>query len=380
VTAAGLSLRRLNRATLERQGLLERRTGAPAAAIAALAGLQAQHANQPYIALWSRLRDLTIAALQDALERKQVVRATVMRSTLHLVAAEDYAAYDSAVAAQRMANWAASMGRIGLDHHELHAALLAFCDEPRTVAEMEAHLDRLAPGKVIARNVPGGVRNAAFRLASAGGGLVHVPPSGFYREHGKPRYVAATTWLGPGGRPRDPADALDTVVRRYLGAYGPASFADVAKWLGQPRVAPLRASIERLGEGLKTVTTADGRELYDLVDGTVPREDRAAPPRFLSRWDSVLISYEDRDRILPAAHRAAVIKKNGDFLPTFLVDGVVAGLWSVTLAKGVATLRLEPFGRIGAEDRRALETEAEALVRFVEPDARDHALTWSAAG
>ena len=94
----------------------------------------------------------------------------------------------------------------------------------------------------------------------------------------------------------------------------------------------------------------------------------------------MLISYEDRDRILPGAHRAAVIKKNGDFLPTFLIDGFVAGLWSVSLAKDVATLRLEPFGRIGADDRRALETEADALVRFVEPDARDHALTWSATG
>ena len=82
-------------------------------------------------------------------------------------------------------------------------------------------------------------------------------------------------------------------------------------------------------------------------------------------------------RILPAAHRAAVAKKNGDFLPTFLVDGFVAGLWSVTTTKGVATLRLEPFGRVGAADRRALEDEGERLVRFVEADASSHEVRWA---
>ena len=371
-----LSLRRLNRATLERQGLLARFEGTPAAVIARLAGLQAQHANQPYIALWSRLRDVAIADLQAALETKAVVRATVMRSTLHLVAASDYAAFDSAVAEQRMANWAASARRIGIDHRELHAALLAFCDQPRTVAEMEAHLDELAPGKVIARNVPDGVRNATFRLASAGGGLVHVPPSGFWGEHGKPRYVAARVWLGGADEPVDPVEATATVIRRYLGAYGPAAFADIGKWLGQVRVSPLRAAMARLSDELRTVDGEDGRELVDLVDGTVPPEDAFAPPRFLSRWDSVLISYDARERILPPAYRDAVIKKNGDFLPTFVIDGFVAGLWSVMTTKGVATLRLEPFETIGAADRRALEVEAEALVRFVAREAKDHAVTW----
>ena len=376
MSGAPLSLRRLNRATLERQGLLERRTGTPATVIRDLAGLQAQHANQPYIALWSRQRDLAIADLQGALDGKQVVRATVMRSTLHLVGASDYAAFDSAVAEQRMANWAASARRIGIDHRELHAALLAFCDQPRTVAEMEAYLDELAPGKVIARNVPDGVRNAAFRLASAGGGIVHVPPSGFWGEHGKPRYVAAKVWLGGAVEPLDPVEATATVIRRYLGAYGPASFADIGKWLGQFRVSPLRAAMARLSDELRAVAGEDGRELVDLVDGTVPPEDAPAPPRFLSRWDSVLISYDARDRILPPAHRDAVIKKNGDFLPTFLIDGFVAGLWSVSLTKGLATLRLEPFGKVGAADRTALQAEGEALVRFVEADAKDHAVTW----
>jgi len=376
MTTAPLSLRQLNRATLDRQGLLERRTGTPAEVIGRLAGLQAQHANQPYIALWSRMRDLAIADLQAALEERRVVRATVMRATLHLVAADDFAVYDTAVTEARMAAWAPTARKAGIDLAELHATLLAFCAQPRTVAEMETRLDALVPDEVFARHLPG-VRHAAFRLASTGGGLVHAPPSGFWGQHGKPSYVAAASWLGEARRPIDPDEARAAAVLRYLGAYGPASFADIGKWLGPPRVGPLRSTVAALGDRLRTLDGEDGRELLDLADGVVPREDRVAPVRFLSRWDSVLISYEARDRILPTAHRAAVAKKNGDFLPTFLVDGFVAGLWSVETKKGLATLRLEPFGTVGPAERRDLEAEGDALVRFVAPEGRDHAVTWA---
>lgn len=379
MTSDTLSVRRLNRATLERQGLLERHDGGPAAVIGHLAGLQAQHANQPYIALWSRMADLTRADLQGALERRSVVRATVMRSTLHLIAAADFTVYDSAAGASRMAVWAPTARKAGFDHAALHRALLDYCDEPRSIEEMETHLETVLDGQAVAKHVPAGVRRAVFRIASAGGGLVHVPPSGFWGEHGRNRYVAATAWLGERGAPIDPDAAREAAVLRYLAAYGPASQADIAKWLGQQRIGVLRSTIGSLGDRLRTLRGDDGRELLDLVDATVPREDRLAPPRFLSRWDSVLISYDARDRILPAAHRAAVAKKNGDFLPTFLVDGFVAGLWSTSSTKGTATIELAPFGKVPAADRKALEAEGDRLVRFIDPDAVRHDVRWSGA-
>ena len=242
---------------------------------------------------------------------------------------------------------------------------------------MEARLDTIVPDSALAEFLPSGVHHAAFRAASTGGGLVHVPPSGFWGEHGRPRYIDATVWLGDPGAPIDAAVATATAVERYLAAYGPASLADVGKWLGQARVGILRAAVEGLGERLRPVIGADGRDLLDLAHGTVPDGNVPAPPRFLSRWDSAVIAYDDRDRILPGAHRAAVIKKNGDILPTFLVDGFVAGLWSAASRKGAATLTLEPFGTIGASDRRALEAEAERLVRFIEPDATRHEVRWA---
>lgn len=371
-----IDLRRLNRATLARQGLLERATGTVADVVAHLAGLQAQHANAPYVALWSRREGQTIGALEAALADRSVVKATLMRSTLHLVAADDYPAFDAASAVARVANWRATTDRIGVDPAALHAALLRFCAEPRSVAEMEAHLEDVAPGRFDGPGLTAGVRNTAFRVASAAGKLVHVPPSGSWRSHERPRYVDARRWLEGATWP-DADHATVTALVRYLGAYGPASLADAGKWLGQPRITVLRTAVATLGDRIVRYVGEDGRDLVDLAGLPVPDGETEAPTRFLSRWDSVLIAYERRDRILPATHRAAVIRKNGDFLPTFLVDGFVAGLWSVAVSDGVASLRLAPFAPVPAAAREGLEAEGERLIRYVEAEATSHRVEWA---
>ncbi len=371
----GYDLRALNRATLDRQGLLKRQRGPVAKVVGHLAGLQAQHANSPYIALWSRLEGATIPKLEAALEARSVVRATVMRSTLHLVAAVDYFALDSAPAEARVLNLSSIARRAGVDLAELHKILLAYCSRPRTVAEMEGHFDDVLPDAKLAGAVAPSVRHAAFRMASAGGGLVHVPPSGSWKWHGKPRYVDARVWLPDVDRP-DAVVGLRIAAERYLAAYGPASATDFAKWVGQPGVGKVRAALAGLEDRLVRSTGPGGRELLDLAGLDVPGGDEAAPPRFLARWDSVLIGYDARDRILPDAYRPAVIKKNGDVLPTFLIDGFVAGLWSVEAAKGTAVLRLEPFAKVARADRAALEEEAERLVRLVEAEADRHEVAW----
>jgi hypothetical protein len=88
-------------------------------------------------------------------------------------------------------------------------------------------------------------------------------------------------------------------------------------------------------------------------------------------WDSVLLGHQDRSRVLPDAYRKAVIARNGDVLPTFLVDGRVAGLWWVEPDGAAATrIVLEPFEPLASAARQALEAEAAALTRFHEPIER----------
>lgn len=372
-----LSWRQLNRATLQRQSLLKRDAGTPAEVIGRLAGLQAQHANSPYIALWSRREGQSIVDLEAGLTGRTVVKATLMRTTLHLVDSRDFWTFDAASAPPRLANWGPTAKRVDLDLVELNATLLEFCAEPRTVAEIEEHLAPLYPGQLAGDHVPAGVRNTSFRLASAAGGLVHVPPSGLWKSHGKPSYVDARRWLGE-AEPVEPGRAVATTVERYLAAYGPTSVADIVKWAGQRRVTPVKAALTELGDRLRRYAGPDGVEWVDLAELSLTDPDVEAPVRFLSRWDSALIGYDERRRILADHHKDAVIKKNGDFLPTFLVDGFVAGLWSVETGRDGAVLTLDPFEAVPKAARSELEEEAEALVHHVAPEADRHKIEWVA--
>ena len=85
-----LTQRELNRALLARQLLLERARISLPRALERMGGLQAQYAPSMYIGLWSRVEGFERDALTRALERRTVVQATLLRSTIHLVSRVDY--------------------------------------------------------------------------------------------------------------------------------------------------------------------------------------------------------------------------------------------------------------------------------------------------
>src|SRR4051794_1309694 len=85
-----LTLRELNRAILARQFLLERTDLPVLDVIKHLVAMQGQVSNAPYIGLWTRSHGFERAELTCLLERRQVVRASSLRGTLHIMAAEDY--------------------------------------------------------------------------------------------------------------------------------------------------------------------------------------------------------------------------------------------------------------------------------------------------
>jgi DNA glycosylase AlkZ-like len=80
-----LTAGQLNRATLDRQLLLRREPMAVVDAVHRVVGLQTQVAASPYLALWNRLAAFDPAELDAAFADRVVVKATVMRITLHAV-------------------------------------------------------------------------------------------------------------------------------------------------------------------------------------------------------------------------------------------------------------------------------------------------------
>ncbi|HKP54921.1 MAG TPA: winged helix DNA-binding domain-containing protein [Chloroflexia bacterium] len=365
--AGTLTLHDLNRATLARQMLLARERIGVVEAVERLAGMQAQYSPSPYIGLWTRLEEFRIDDLTAALLEREVVKASLMRWTLHLASARDYPYFARTIAESRTAVWRPNAERAGVDGPVLHAKLLEFATQPRHVDEMLEFLDAQAQLPPDPNRYP----YTVWHAASARGWLVHVPPSGSWKYFGKNSYISTREWLGQTEEP-PLSEALTHLVGRYLAAFGPATRADVVSWAGLRKVSQVDEALYILGDEVLTFQNERGKTLYDLEASPRPGGDVPAPPRFLPKWDNLLLAYEDRERVLPDRYRKIVIRKNGDVLPTFLVNGVVAGIWSVKLERKIATLLIEPFEEISPEASDALEQEGTELVRFMEPDAESY--------
>ena len=373
MTAQVLDAATLNRTTLARQLLLERAAIPPVEAIERLVALQAQEPASPYIALWSRVHDFEADSLRRAFAERDVVKSTLFRVTLHVVSARDYARFWPALEPM-LRQWRdASLRRFGLGEiplDELTRAAHSFLSEPRTAAEIRAHLPPLRAA------VPTPQFDAWWAVRPHLP-FLHVPsdaPWGFGRRQS---YVAADAWLGH--EPASEADGLDHLVHRYLAGFGPATLGDMAQFTRLP-VAPLKAATARLAGELAQYRTERGKHLFDLADAPITQGDTPAPPRLLPMWDSVLLAYQDRSRVIPEPIRRRIIQPNGDFLPAVLVDGRVAGVWRSDAADGQATVRWHLFEPIPRTAEEELAAEAERLAAFIAPIEpavyRRYATTW----
>jgi hypothetical protein len=362
-----LSDRELNRALLARQFLLKRVALSPGVAIERLAGLQAQWSPAPYIGLWSRLAKFAIADLERALAARTVVKATLMRGTLHLVSAKDYPALNIATTRSRPERWAPAARRLQNDD-TIHRATITFA---RTARTRKALADFLTTQGVAADLS----RPMLWWLIASHGWLVHVPPSGTWAYRKSGDLIAADAWITSAREP-ELLEAVRTTVQRYLGAFGPATVDDVSSW-SSIRAPAIRTALDTLGSKVRTFTDPRGRTLYDLRAAPLPAADTPAPVRFLPKWDSTLLAYAppERVRILSEAHRKIVIAKNGDVAQTVLVDGMVAGTWSVIVTPREAIAAVTPFARLAKADRVALIDEGEQLARFVAPASPSHGAT-----
>ena len=361
-----LSLRELNRALLARQMLLERQKLGAVAAVERLAGLQAQWAPSPYVALWSRLAGFTRDALVRPIDRGEIVKATLMRATLHLVSAREYPAYALATLDGRFGAWRPRGAPALAELARLHASVLEFAaTTPRTREEIREH---------VAAHLPAGARGderlrSWFLFAAvATSGLIWDAAGAHFEHRQLARHVAPPPKLRAAVQPDA---AYDLIVRRHLGAFGPATVADIAAW-SSVRVPHLRTALARL-EGVRRFSDERGRELHDLADAPRPPADTPAPARFLARFDAAVLGHAapERTRILPEAYRKQVIFA-AEVWSTFIVDGFVKGRWSIARRAKEAVLELKPFTRLARADRAALVEEGERLARFYAPDATMH--------
>jgi hypothetical protein len=361
-----LTLRDLNRATLARQLLLERARLPVVEAVHRLGALQAQRPRAPYVALAARLQNFEREDLTRALHERAVVRATLMRETLHLVTAEDYphdavamAPYFNRLRERNLPDGVTMERVVELAAHAADALaepLEATALRP-ILAKLERHMDDDRVWRRVRTNAP----------------ILHVPGEEAHAFGQRNRFVAAAAWLG--AYEAEEADGTQRLVRRMLAAFGPSSRADLAACTGLA-VAALVPALEPLEPELERLTDERGRELYDLRGAPRPPAETPAPLRLLGEWDNVLLSHADRTRVIDDESRRRAIRKNGDVLPTILLDGVVAGTWWWSRKQDVATVEATPFVKLTKADRADLEREAELALRVLEPAATRFAVEY----
>jgi Winged helix DNA-binding domain len=333
-----LGQRDLNRALLARQLLLARVRLPLPRVLERIGGIQNQYAPNGYIRLFSCVEGFRRDDLTRALERRTVVQATLMRQTIHLVSRRDYWRFAVAVRASHR-EWLLRVRKPRPDERELERTAgelrAALADGPRSYDE----LNEITEGR--------------WHDAGPWVELVRVPPSGTWAKRRAHLFETAEAWVGPETGTTE--DALEHLVRRYLGAFGPARPEDVAKWAGT-NVRDVAPALERLR--LRRFRDTEGKELLDVPRAPLPDPDTPAPVRFLPTWDAILLVHARRSGVLPEEYRSLVFNvKTPHSVGTFLVDGAVAGTWRFERGR----IRTEPFARLDRAAAREVAEEAERL-------------------
>jgi hypothetical protein len=358
--ADALSPRALNRATLARQMLLRREKLKPRVAIERLLCLQAQIARPPFLALWSRLDPFRREDLIAPIDKRELVRSTMMRATIHLMARQDYLAFRPVI----QPVLSSGVERIFKDHKQydttkiLDAARTCFAASPCNFVQLRTQLlkqfpklDERGMGYIVRMHLP----------------LILMPQTGCdWAYPAQADFMVAESWLG---EPVQTDAAAHAFALRYLAAFGPASVQDFQGWTG---LGAMKSIFEDLRPKLRTFRDERGRELFDLPNAPRPSADEEAPVRFLPEYDHVLLGYAERTRIIADAHRPALQTKNLIVPAIFLVDGFIAGLWTMETKKGVARMLVKPLITLSKPVRNALSDEGGKLLQFIEPDAKSH--------
>ena len=325
--------------------------------------MQAQAPNLPYVGLWARIHGFQTAELSRLIENRSAVRISLMRNTIHLVTTRD--AFGIKPMFMRLGErgflrgspWGRGM-REGDVASIVDVGREIMGERPRTVAELARELGRRFPGRD-ALALAYGVRYMVP--------LVFTPPRGTWGGKGQVTLTTFDAWLGA---PPGPSFTDEQLVLRYLGAFGPASPADMRAWSG----LAMRPVFERLRPKLKTFRDESGAELFDLPRAPRPDAQLEVPVRMIPDYDNILLAHADRSRIMSPGKHLGMFSSNGVMQGAVLLDGFVRAMW---VPRG-NTLEVTPFARnMTKPERSSIADEAMRLMEFLAPGER-HDLRFAA--
>jgi len=343
---------------------------APASEILAVAsrlcGLHAQVFSSAELTLWTRVKRLERGAVQRAVwEDRKLVKTWAMRGTLHLLPAAELHLWHAALATSRRylspTRWEKHFGITMKDLERLTDAIGQVLDgQVMTRQELARAVGRATRSPELGAKLAEGSWGTILKPAAFAGNLCFGPSLGQLV-----RFTRPASWCALQVRRPDSERATAEVTRRYLAAYGPATYRDLARWWGSGMTVG-RQWIAAMGEEV-TAVDFDGVRGWVLADdlGELREIEPVRSLRLLPAFDQYVIGASPHaEHLLRRDLRARVYRPQGWVSPVLLINGRMEGVWRHELRGSRVEVSIEPFARLPKWARILAEQEAERLAAF----------------
>jgi uncharacterized protein YcaQ len=343
-----------------------------------MGGAQAQLHSAAQISLWSRIQDLEIAHIEDAIKKRTLVKASCMRRTLFLIPSKDLPIFVRGTArrAGRETRWA--LGK-GVPQRAIDAAIdaaLSVLDEPLTRTEIAERASRALGVKM--GSYQGGGWGSRRQLAAVPVGelmypvveLLHLVAArgvicyGPYRGS-EPTFVRADAWI-PKWKDVSSEEAEDILLRWYLRAFGPATATDFAIWSGLSfREAREVWAREQADLAPVNVQGWEAAVLRKDMNELIQADFERPLVRLLPYFDSFLLGHKERDHLVEVEHKPKIYRPQGWIAPVVLVDGRVAAVWEQAREGTQLQVTVTKLASMSRPIAAGIQEQASDLARFL---------------
>jgi hypothetical protein len=319
---------------------------------AAITGaIQAQDNVASRLGIRARSHAVTEAEVFAAIAAGTVTRTWLMRGTIHLVSTADVRWLVRLVGPSVQRKFRSRWRQLGLTEDVLARCLQL--------------LPELLAGRELTRHeIVADLNKRGFTFEDADPQLathllLHASTAGLVcrgADRGRhSTFVLLDEWTSDATTGPSGDEALAELARRFFAAFSPATAADFAAWSG---VGATRA-VQLISDELRAADV-DGRPGFRLGDVEPQRALRLLPA-----FDNYLVGYRDRDALLDAELRPHVYN-GGMIYPTLVIDGRIAGMWSLRRSEQPASVAVRTFAALRPREQRALEAEVDDLGRFLD--------------
>jgi hypothetical protein len=312
----------------------------PKKLVAWMGAMQAQDYGMSKWAVGVRLKSATMADVEAALHRGDILRTHVMRPTWHLVAAEDIR-WMLQLSKERIKSSGKSRDR----DLEITEELYSKCN--RHISKMlegNRHLTRQEIGSELTK---AGIAVDTARMIHF---MMRAETEGFVCsgiDKGNKQTYALLDERVPPVKALHREEALAMLATNYFKSHSPASLHDFCWWSGLS-VSDAKQAIhliqrelftDRKGEPHLFIHQSCNKEF--LFNDTL---------HFLPAFDEYIIAYRDRTSILAVEHQPKAFAKNGTFHPVIMYNGKIVGNWQRPANKDRTAIHYSFFEAIDLSD------------------------------